>query len=225
MKLATEAVLNSSPSASGTYGKGNSGSLEVGEDFLGFVELPETDAATVTDAILTALKKWNVDLRKWRGKGFDGTPTMSGLLSGVNVRIQRILPQAKYFTRCRNYYLNLVIVNSCQSVPEIRAFMESLKEMAIFVNYCAKRKHIMLTNVSEKVVDDITKDLDLEEREEELLETASHRQGLPTLSDTRWLFRVDCISTLLVKYEEIFTSMESMLTSQQAKLSMMPCHM
>ena len=53
-------------------------SLEVAEDFLGFVQLPETNAAAITETMLGALKDWNVDLQKWRRKGFDGAATMSG---------------------------------------------------------------------------------------------------------------------------------------------------
>ena len=48
------------------------GSFEVTEDFVGFVALPETNAAAITEAMLKQLEKWGVILSKWRGKGFDG---------------------------------------------------------------------------------------------------------------------------------------------------------
>ena len=92
------------------------GSREVAEDFLGFVQLKETNAEGITDALLTNLGKWNVDVRKLRGKGIDRASTMSGHVSGVKTRIQKALPQAKYFTHCRNHCLNLVVVNSCKDV-------------------------------------------------------------------------------------------------------------
>ena len=102
------------------------GSREVAEDFLGFVQLKETNAEEITDDLLTNLGKWNVDVSKLRGKGFDGASTMSGHVSGVTTRIQQALPQAKYFTHCRNHCLNLVVVNSCKDVPEVRNFMMPL---------------------------------------------------------------------------------------------------
>ena len=111
-------------------------------------------------------------------------------------------------THCRRHCLNLVIVNSCQNVPEVRNFLDCFKELTLFVNYSAKRKHIMTTNMSEKIVDDLTKDLEAEKHKEEHFQSASRRQVLPTLSDTRWLSRVDSISTLLVKFEQIYLSME-----------------
>ena len=192
------------------YLKDNNGSLEVAEDFLGFVQLPETNAAAITEAMLGALKDWNIDLQKWRGKGFDGAAIMSGRQSGVSTRIQQTLPYAKYFTHCRSHCLNLVIVNSCQNVPEVRNFMSFFKELTLFVNYSTKRKHIITTNMSEKIVDDLTKDLEAEKHEEEHFQSANRRQVLPTLSDTRWLSRVDSISTILVKNEQIklYLSME-----------------
>lgn len=181
------------------------GATEVTEDFLGFVELPETNSATISDAMLRTLTKWGVDLGKWRGKGFDGASTMSGHVSGVTTRIQNALPKAKYFTHCRNHCLNLVIVNSCQSVPEVRNFMDSLKDMTVFINFCAKRKYIFKVSVSDKGADDFLKDL--APHEQELLTQSNRRQGIPTLSDTRWLARIDAISTLLIKYEQIFDAL------------------
>lgn len=75
--------------------------LEVAEDFIGFVELPETGAAAITEALITQLTTWKVDMEKWRGKGFDGAAAMSGHLSGVTTRIREAFPKAKYFTHCR----------------------------------------------------------------------------------------------------------------------------
>ena len=81
----------------------------------------------------------------------------------------------------------------------------------------------MTTNMSEKIVDDLTKDLEAEKHKEEHFQSANRRQVLPTLSDTRWLPRVDSVSTLLVKYEQIYVSMEVKLQrSHQASRSMMP---
>ena len=115
--------------------------LEVAEDFIGFVNLPETTAKAITDAMITQLTNWNVDLEKWRGRGFDGASAMAGHLAGVTTRIKKVFPQAKYFTHCRNHCLNLAIVNTCQNVPEIRNFMDSFQEMTFFISYSAKRKH------------------------------------------------------------------------------------
>ena len=118
----------------------------------------------------------------------------------LGTRIQKIFPQAKYSTHCRNHCINLVIVNSCQNVPEIRNFMDSFNEITYFISYSAKRKTIL-------VLDDRTFDVD--DHETELFRSECRRQGLPTLSDTRWMSRVDSISTLLTQYHSIYLCLES----------------
>ena len=77
-------------------------------------------------------------MEKLCGKGFDGAANMSGHISGVSVRLQQAYPNAKYFTHCRNHALNLVIVASCQNFPDIRNFVDSLKELTLFFKYSAK---------------------------------------------------------------------------------------
>lgn len=57
--------------------------IQVHETFLGFVELPRTDAATITASLLQHLPKWGVDLNRLRGMGFHGAATMSGSVTGV----------------------------------------------------------------------------------------------------------------------------------------------
>lgn len=165
------------------------GVSEVAEDFLGFVQLEECNAAGVTEALLTSLTKWDVDLSKRRGKGFDGASVMTGHVSGESERITQALPRAKYFTHCRNHCLNLVAVNSCQEVSAIRNFMCGFRDMSFFVNNSHKRRVILKAKVAEKEACELLSDLEV--HEEELLFASNRRQGLPTLCETRWLSRVD----------------------------------
>ena len=121
---------------------------------------------------------------KLTGKGFDGAATMSGHVSGVSARLQQQYPNARYFTHCRNHALNLFIVASCSSVPDIRNFMDSFKELTLFFSYSAKRKHILkhqLQNDHENLLADSTN-----EEKEPLIPDRKYR-GLPVLSNTRWL--------------------------------------
>ena len=182
------------------------GSIEVAEDFLGFVQMEETNAAAITEALLSNLRKWGINLNKWRGKGFDGAPVMAGEVSGVSVRILQAVPQAKYFTHCRNHCLNLVVVNSCKTVPDIRNFMDGFRDLTFFLKNSHKRKLILKDKVQEKDVGELLSDLEV--HEEELLFASNRRQGLPTLCETRWLSRVDSLSTLLVKYDQIISALK-----------------
>ena len=154
--------------------------LEVREDFLGFVPLPRTDAETITTAMVEHLEQWNLDLQKWRGKGFDGAATMSGHVSGVQARITHLFPKSKYFTHCASHCLNLVIVSSCTKVPEIRNFMNAFKELTLFFGYSAKRKDILKTFLTKDVSDLLAGLTEEEEHEHEtLLYDVSKRHSLP----------------------------------------------
>ena len=113
--------------------------LEVCEDFLGFCAVSSTDAETITATIITFMNNCGLNMAKLCGKGFDGAANMSGHISGVSVRLQQAYPNAKYFTYCRNHALNLVTVASCQNVPNIQNFMDSLKKLTLFLKYSAKR--------------------------------------------------------------------------------------
>ena len=117
--------------------------LEVCEEFLGFCSVPSTDAETITSAIVTFINNCGLNTTRLVGKGLDGASNMSGHISGVSARLEQLYPNAKYFTHCRNHALNLVIVASCKSVPDIRNFMDAFKELTLFFAYSAKRKHIL----------------------------------------------------------------------------------
>lgn len=192
-----------------------SGKIEVSEDFLGFVQLKETNAAAITDKLLTKLSEWNLELSKLRGKGFDGASVMSGHVSGVTTRIQQALPKAKYFTHCRSHCLNLVIVSSCNNVPEVKNFMDAFRKLSVFVNSSHKRKSILKSNISEKSTLELLTDLDV--HDEELHIASNRRQGLPTLCETRWLSRVDSLSVLLGKYDQLKNALEEISDDSSAE--------
>lgn len=68
--------------------------ISTNEVFLGFVELPITDASTITDSLLGNLSKWTLDLERLGGMGFDGASNMSSTQSGVQARIMQRHPKA-----------------------------------------------------------------------------------------------------------------------------------
>ena len=136
------------------------------------------------------------------GKGFDGAAIMSGHVSGVSVRLQQLHPKARYLTHCRNHSLNLAIVASCNSVPDVRNFMKTLKELALFTKYLAKRKNILrhhMHSSNEDFLADIADDT---------LGPVKKFHGLPVLSHTRSLTRIDSIQCLLKKYRAICEAVE-----------------
>ena len=103
-----------------------------------FFSVSSTDAQTLTSELVAFLKECGLQMDKLVGKGFDGASNMCGRLSGVSTRLQQLYPAAKYLTHCRNHALNLVIVASCNNVPDFRNFMSAFKELTFFFSYSPK---------------------------------------------------------------------------------------
>jgi len=186
----------------------------VEETFLGFVELPKTDAQTISEVLLNSVQHWGLNTSNWRGQGYDGASTMSGQVSGVQARITAKLPKVRYFVHCRSHCFNLVIVVSCSKVPSVRNFMDTFKAITFFFTASPKRKGILSEILSERAGNDLLADSgrlatagDVSE-EVIALKANRNRCSFPTLSDTKWLSPVDSISTLLCHYEAVHEALE-----------------
>jgi len=187
----------------------------VEEAFVSFVELPKTDAQTISKVLINNVQQWGLDTSKWRGQGYDGASTMSGHVSGVQARITAKLPQAKYFVHCRSHCLNLAIVASCSKVPDVRNFMDTFRSITFFFSASPKHKGILSEILSERAGNDLLADSGTIAKTEDnpcedvmALKVNRSRCSLPTLGDTRWLSRVDLISTLLCHYEAVHEAFE-----------------
>ena len=136
------------------------------------------------------------------GKGFNGAANMSGHLLGVSARLAELYPNAKYL----NHALNLVMLASCNKVPDIRYFMYAFKELTLLFKYSAKCKHILLEHLkNDKDSDNLLAD---SVHEDDELIPNKHNRGLPVLSDTCWLTRVDSINCLLKQYKALYVALE-----------------
>ncbi|CAC5362837.1 unnamed protein product [Mytilus coruscus] len=164
--------------------------------FLWFVELVKTNAETISTCILNKLREWGLDLTRLRGQDYDGCSTMTGEVSGVKTRIIQEFPNAKYFVHCRLHYLNLVVVNSCQSVAVVRNFMAILGKITWFISASSKRKNIMKSEMKNEGQIAIQFDL-MFDQEEGLF--SQEKRLLPTLAEARWTSRTDTLTWLAVE--------------------------
>ena len=57
---------------------------EIREEFLGYIEIPNTEAETIADAILSNLNSWGIKTEQCRGQGYDGRSSMSSPVNGVS---------------------------------------------------------------------------------------------------------------------------------------------
>ena len=91
--------------------------------------------------------------------------------------------------------------------------MDGFKELTIFYHYSAKRKHILLDHLkSSKNPEDFLADC----VEDEFFPKRKF-QGLPVLSDTRWLTRFDSIHCLLLNYRAVCEAVEALRDSSTGK--------
>lgn len=158
-------------------------------------------------------------MKKLRGKGMDGASTMSGHATGVQERLRKLYPKAKYFTHCRSHCLNLVVVASCHEVRSIKYLMSNFQQITFFFSYSPKQKTILKKTFDQQIenqtgraaaVDDLLADSINEQSEVMDIEKEfGIRRCLPTLSDTRWLARIDSLSTLLHSYRAVCEALET----------------
>lgn len=184
------------------------GVKEICESFLGFLQLQNTTAKTITSAILDELTRVGIDQSKIVGQGYDGASTMSGSKGGVQALISQQITSCKYFVHCKSHCLNLAIVASCKDVLEVRNFMDRFGSLTWYFHASPKRKGILtghLQQQSGQLLADVTTAELLDEGG--LIESSVKRFSLPTLSDTRWLSRIDSISVLLGRYSDIYTAL------------------
>ena len=138
--------------------------------------------------------------------------TYLGFLQGYSSSTQ---VQNISLTVATMHALNLVVVASCKSVPDIRNFMDKFKDLTLFFSYSAKRKHILQQYLKDdKEQDNILADCTMED--DNSLPQRQYR-GLPVLSDTRWLARVDSIDCLLRHYRAVCEAVEAVRDSSSGQ--------
>ena len=93
--------------------------------------------------------------------------------------------------------------------------MDTFKSITFFFSASTKRKGILSEKLSESAGNDLLADSGLSAGTEDdqcedviALRANKNRYHLPTLSDTRWLSRVDSISTLLSNYEAVHEALD-----------------
>ena len=116
---------------------------EVCEDFMGFVKLKKTDAQSITDALLSTIGEWGMDMTGLVAQGYDGASVMSSAKNGVQAKVKEKYPNVTY-VHCRSHVLNLAVSTGCNNVSAIRNVFDSVEKLTWFLGGSAKRKEIFL---------------------------------------------------------------------------------
>ena len=100
--------------------------------------------------------------------------------------------------------------------------MDSFQSLTLFFSYSAKRKAILRKHFrSGDSLNDILsneEDDDDNAHVQSLKHGASHKT-LPKLSETRWLSRVDSVSTLLANYAQVHDALHDVVAQSKGKSS------
>ena len=81
------------------------------EHFLGILHAKEKNAQAIACYLRTFLQSKNIGVEKMRGLGFDGTNTISGHGSGVQIRLRLHAPSS-INAHCRCHKLQLAALNA-----------------------------------------------------------------------------------------------------------------
>ncbi|XP_050059838.1 uncharacterized protein LOC114132255 [Aphis gossypii] len=87
------------------------------ERFIGFIDDAGHKAESLTDAIFSILKKYDLNVCFLRGQSYDNAKNMSGIYSGVQARIKDVIFLAD-FVPCSAHSLNLI--GMCASLSDTR---------------------------------------------------------------------------------------------------------
>ena len=108
------------------------------EHFLGILHAHEVNAEALTSYLLQFLDDKAIPIKKLRGLGFDGTNTMSGKKSGVQIRIRYHAPSA-LFVHCRCHQLQLAAVHAANEHREVQKVFQTLLAIWKTFHYSPKK--------------------------------------------------------------------------------------
>ena len=167
-----------------------SGSCEVKESFLGFVPCATVDARGLSESILMLLRDNGIALDWCVAQCYDGASVMSGHISGVQTRIREVSKHAMYL-HCFAHRLNLVIVDVVHNTARAKDLFDVLQLLHNFLSQPLMHNKFVEAQKCRKP----------EQRIREI----------PSLSDTRWVCRLDACESIAVCLPAIIDTLEALM--------------
>lgn len=171
--------------------------LNAYEDFLGFYQIPDIGANTITAAIEDALVRLSLSFDKCRGQCYDGASNMLGKKTGVAQRILENQPKA-FPTHCHAHSLSLGVKDTVKSCAILSETINTSKEIVTLIKYSPKREAMLGV-----VQDNIEGEVDDEYRV----------PGMVKFCPTRWTVTAACYKRLLDNYASLLKVWEDCLDS------------
>ena len=99
---------------------------------LNYIDVPKTDALTLTTVIKDSLIRFSLPPSQCRGQAYDGASTMSGHVSGIAARIQEVEPTAVY-VHCLAHSTNLCLQTVGRMISAVREALDLVMELSQFI--------------------------------------------------------------------------------------------
>lgn len=160
----------------------DTGTANIIECFLGFLQLDKKDAASTAEVITDQLRKDELDLLFCRSQCYDNAAVMSGERGGLQAIMQRASTHA-LFLNCNNHSLNLVGFHSTKDEPVLGAFYGCIDSLYNFFSRSTIRWKIL----------------------EDAIGRSLHSQ-----SETRWSARHDVVKPVYERFQDILNVLEDM---------------
>ena len=142
------------------------------------------------ETLLTSLRDRGIDLLGCVAQCFDDAAVMSGRCSGVQTRIRELCPKDIY-VHCFSHRLNLVIVDVVHNTARADDLFTLLQSLHNFL--CSPIVHEMYVKAQRSRFPD------------------SQPREIPSLSDTRWVCRLDACETLSATLHAVIDVLEDLI--------------
>ena len=104
------------------------------ERAIGFIELKDMDAGTISEKQIKLLQPFELDPLKCVGQGYDGDSVMSGRHGGVQAKMKGAGYRNATYVHCVSHRLNLVLAAAAERHPQIKFFFDILDFTYSFMN-------------------------------------------------------------------------------------------
>ena len=168
--------------------------FQIHEDPVELINVPKTDAKTLTGAIKDCLIRLSLPLAQCRGQAYDGASNMSGHLNGVAAQIQKDVPSA-LFVHCLAHCINLTLQPIGRQCVPVRDALDLIIEVTQLIRYSPKRSALfqsLQTQLNPEV--------------------SSKPTSLKPLCLTRWTVCTSAFNSILTNYTVLCQTLETVNT-------------
>lgn len=153
----------------------------VHESAIGCYHMKKSDAESLSHEIIKIISENKLDINKCIAQCYDGANVMSGSYSGVQKRIQAIVPHSLY-VHCYAHRLNLCLIHTLSSLSIITNFFNVVQSLYKFLMN-GQTKYELFVEVQKKKKLDVI--------------------HLERLVDTRWSYWYNSLKKINLRYTEI----------------------